>query len=511
MTSRERLVRFLAFVSRPTVAIGGALIMGGASIALAWQLTSATPSGAYSIVTTGSVREEVDVSGTVKAAQNADLSFQTTGQVAVISVAVGDHVSAGQKLITLSNATQAAAVALAQANLETQQAKLAALLAGTRPEQLAIDETAAQQARAALDDAIQSAYIMADDAVHAKADQSFSNPRVAAAQLVPLIPDATLASHVEAERVALEPVLGAMQNLIASSGDLEQRVVQVQSDLNTISTFLDDLSTALFKALPDSTTPAATLTGYQTSVDAGRIEISEALTALTSADTAYRTAAGTLALAQAGATQDAINAQQASVDAARASLAVAQAAADQTYLVAPIAGTVAQQNADLGETVTPGMPLVSLVSDGRYQADMQVSEIDVGKIKVGDPVEVTFDAYSGAMFSATVTTVPPAATVVDNASSYTVTVTFDQNDPRIKPGLSANVRIITASKQDALLAPTSAIIIDSAQTFVYLKRDGAVVKTPVTIGIESATGMIEVTSGLVAGDSVLTFGSAAPR
>ncbi|HEX8946774.1 MAG TPA: efflux RND transporter periplasmic adaptor subunit [Candidatus Paceibacterota bacterium] len=270
---------------------------------------------------------------------------------------------------------------------------------------------------------------------------------------------------------------------------------------------MSDLSAALFKALPNGATSATVLSGYQTNVDAARVEVSNALTALTTAETAYHTASGTLTLAKAGATQNDVDAQRAVVAAAQASLASAQAAAAQTYLVAPISGTVSAQNANLGQTVTPGMPLVSIVADGKYQADAQVSEVDVAKMKVGDTVEANFAAYPDATFAATVTTVPPAATLSNGTPSYTVTVTFADNDERIKPGLSANLRIITARKEHALTVPTSAIITSGAQKFVYVKRADSAVKVPVTTGIESADGMTEITNGLVAGDAIEAFGT----
>ena len=508
MASRERLVRALTFLSRPTVAIGGAVVIGGASIAFAWYLTNASPAGAYAAVTTGPITEEVDVSGTVKAAQDTNLSFQTAGQVARIAVAVGDHVEAGQTLATLDNGTQTAALAVAQADLETQQAKLASLENGTRPEQLAIDQTAATQAETALDNAVQSAYVSADDAVHVKADQVFSNPRISTATLVPLVPDATLVSRVQAERVALEPVLAAMQSLSAQEGgDVTASADRMRSDLETVSAFLDDLSVAVAEAVPDAAAPASAIAGYQVSVNAARTEVSGAATAITSAETAYRSATGALTLAQAGATHDDIAAQQAAVDAAKASVASAEIALSNTYLVAPISGTVSVQDADLGETVSPGQPLISIVSDGTDEADAQVSEIDVAKIKVGDPVDTTFDAYPGATFRATVTTVPPAAAVTDGVPSYTVTITFDKADPRVKPGLQGNLHIITASRPDALQVPASSIITDNAQQFVYVEHTGGAVEVPVTTGIASASGMTEITSGLTKSDEVLTFGA----
>ena len=509
MASREQLVRALTFLSRPTVAIGGAVLIGGACIAFAWYLTSASPSGAYAAVTKGPITEEVDVSGTVKAAQDTNLSFQTAGQVASIAVAVGDHVEAGQTLATLDNGAQAAALALAKAGLETEQAKLDSLESGTRPEQLAIDQTAATQAETALDDAVQSAYVSADDAVHAKADQVFSNPRISTAALIPLVPDATLVDRVEAERVALEPVLDEMQSLSAPGGDATVPADQMRTNLETVSTFLDDLSAALAEAVPDATTPASAITGYQANVNAARTEVSEATTAITAAETAYRSASGALTLAKAGATQDDVAAQQATVDAGKASVAAAEIALSRTYLTAPISGTISIQNADLGETVSPGQPLISIVSDGTDQADMQVSEIDVAKIKVGDPVEAAFGAYPGVTFPATVTTVPPAAAVTDGVPSYTVTVTFDKADPRVKPGLQGTLFIVTASKPDALQVPTSSIITDNERQFVYAKHAGGTVEIPVTTGITSASGTTEITNGLIVGDEVLTFGASA--
>ncbi|HFC10581.1 MAG TPA: efflux RND transporter periplasmic adaptor subunit [Candidatus Kaiserbacteria bacterium] len=509
MASQKRLMRVLAFVSRPAVAIGGALIISIASVAFVWFLTGNSSVGIYSAVAFGPITEEVDVSGTVKASQNTSLSFQTVGQVASIHANVGDHVTAGSTLITLANETQSAAVALAKANLATQKARLDALTSGTRPEQISIDETSVSQAKSALENAIQHAYINADDAIHAKSDSSFSNPRVDSVRLIPLVSDTVLVSKVEKERIDIRPVLKNMHSLIASSTDIGQRADSMQSDLKAVAVFLNDLSEALFKALPNGVTPAKTIASYQTLVDTARSEVSGALMTLTTAQTAYRSASGLLALARSGATQNDIDAQRASVQAGVARLASAKANLSRTYLVAPISGTVSQQNAHLGETVSPGVPLVSIVADGKYQVDARVSEIDITKIHLGDPVEVTLASYPNKTFNATVTTVPPSATKSNGGDSYKIVVTFNDTDARIKPGLSANLRIITAGKKNVLLVPTSSIIANGARYFVYVKSNGATVKKQIKIGIQSVSGMTEITSGLNAGDVVLSFGTRA--
>ncbi len=504
---RQQFISILSLVSKPAVALGGSLAIGALVVGLTWHATLVAPSGSFVSVTTGAITEEVDVSGIVKAAHSTDLAFQTSGRVASIQVQVGDHAEAGQTLVALDGSSQAAAVALAKANLEAQQAKLAALTAGTRPEQLAIDQTAVAQAEDALASALSSAYANADDAVHAKADQVFTNPRSTDAQLAILVPDAALVTRVQAERVALEPLFASWQTALASTSDPESTVVSSEANLKIVMAFLDDLTTALAEAQPSGSVLATTLVGYQTTVNVGRLNVSGALSALISADTAYQAAAGALTLAQAGATENDIDAQKAAVDAAQASVAVAEAAASQTVITAPVSGTITAQNANLGETVVPGSPLVSMIADGKYEADAQVSETDIAKIKLNDTVEVTFDAYPGVTFAAVVTTINPAATENAGVASYGVTVTFLKNDPRLLPGLSANLRIITATKNAVLLVPASAVITDGSQEFVYVKNAKNVLRTPVTVGIESASGIAEIVSGLSAGDLVLTFGT----
>ncbi len=508
---RERFISALTILSKPAVALGGALSIGVLIIGFSWYAVVSSPSGTYTPVTVGSITEEVDVSGIVKAAHSTDLSFQTSGRVAVIRAAVGDHVEAWQTLVALDGSSQAAATALANANLEAEQAKLNSLVAGTRPEQLAIDETAVAQAKNTLTSALQTAYASANDAVYGRADQVFTNSTSPIATLTVLPPSATnpIVGQTEMERVALEQAFTSWRAMLASTtDDTESLTTSSETNLTSVASFLDDVMTALSDAQQFGSVGATTFVGYQTSINTGRSNVSAALSALISADTAYKAATGTLALAQAGATENDIAAQKAAVDAAQASVDAAVAAASQAVIMAPVSGTITAQNANPGETVVPGVPLVSMIADGNYQADAQVSEADIAKVEIGDKVTVTFSAYSGVTFDAIVTTVDPAASMNNaNVASYGVTITFLNNDERLKPGLSANLHIITATKDAALLVPTSAIITNEDKKFVYVKTAKGAVQMPVTTGIESASGMTEIVSGLTAKDTVLAFGA----
>lgn len=505
---RERFAAFLTLLSKPAVAIGGSLVIAVVAAGATWYMTSVKPQGAYVTVAAQPITEEVDVSGTVKAAQNTDLSFAAPGQVATIHVAVGDHVYQGEVLASLDGRSQAAAVEGAKANLEVQQARLASLKEGTRPEQLAIDQTAADQADVALANAVQSAYVTADDAVHVKADQLFTNPRTNNPSLSIISPDAQLSNKVQQERVSLEPLFTVWQKSVTSaSSTLAVNASMSQSNLQSVNTFLGDLATLLAETSAGGSISATTLAGYQSAVNTARLNVSGALSAVTGASTADASAHGALTLAQAGATTNDLAAQQAVVDSAQAALDAANVALSQTTIVAPLSGSITMQNANMGQTVTPGVPLISLIADGKYQADAQVSESDVAKIKVGDVVQTTFSAYGTVSFPGTVTSIDPAATIANGVASYKVTMTFTDLDPRIQSGLTANMQIVTATKPSALAVPQSAIITNGTQKFVYVKGAKGPVETPVVTGIESANGMTEITTGLSAGMNVLTFGS----
>ena len=504
---RAKFLAFLNIISRPYVAIGGAVVIVLIAIGITWYIKDVSPSGTYTSVVSAPITEEVDVSGVVQGVQTTDLSFQIPGQVSWIPVAVGDKVGAGQVLASISGGAQAAALLGAEANLETASATLASLQAGTRPEQLSIDQNAVTQDQSSLRDAIRSAYVSADSAIHATADQFFINPRTAGAALAFIVPDATLTNTVVQERIALESVLTAWSAQVSDASfavsDPTIPATQAEENLTQVNTFLDNVASALAKA---QQSPA--IVGYQESIVVARTSVAGTQSALTAAETALSNAEGTLTLADAGATPQTIAIAKAQVDGAQAQVDAAQVASNETALVAPIAGTITVQNAHIGETITPGVPLVSMIGTGAFEAKAPVSESDIGKVKVGDTATATFDEYPGESFPATISAVDPAAVVTNGVASYFVTASFTTNDPRIRSGLTAHLSIVTASVSNTLVIPASSIISDRGSEFVYLKGANTTNKTAVTTGIESAAGMIQILSGLSEGQKVLTFGAA---
>lgn len=444
-------------------------------------------------VTQGSITETVSVTGNTAPTKSVSLGFQNSGTIARVNYNLGSYVNAGAVIAELNTGNLSAALAQAQANLAVAEANLSALIAGTRLEQIAIDQNAVAQSQAVLTNAIANAYTVSDSAVHTNADQFFTNPRVASAALTFIVPDAVLVNTVVQERVALEPMLVAW--------NADTTATQAVQNLTQVNTFLNDAAAALTK-----TTQSASILTYETNIASARTSVTSALTTLTSAKTALVSARGTLALAEAGSTSQSIAAQQAQVAQARAGVASAKANLAGAEITAPINGVVTGIDAKVGQLASPGTPLVSIIGNGGFEVDAGVSETDVGKLAIGNKVTMSLDAFPSESFAGSVFYIAPAQTNTQGVISYQIKISFSKADPRLKSGLTANVDIQTKSKNNALILPQYAILQNDSGTFVETFVGKIATTSPVTLGIQDQKGNVEILSGVTLGEQVINIG-----
>ena len=205
-------------------------------------------------------------------------------------------------------------------------------------------------------------------------------------------------------------------------------------------------------------------------------------------------------------------------------------------VTAPMSGIVIRKEIDLGETVTSG---VSSFGEGTVMftvADLKsliirvnLNEVDIAKVRVGQPVRVTLDAYPQKIFTGKVRFVAPAAKVVEKIKIFEVEIALDQLDESFRTGMSANVEILGDRRARAVSIPLEALQRREGQTVVYrLKRDlkaEQIAKAkkelegrskfvwlsenwkdyfePVTVNAGIATlERVEIVAGLTAGDQV---------
>lgn len=449
-------------------------------------------------VTRGSITETVSVTGNTTPTRSVSLGFQNSGTIARVNYGLGDQVGAGTVIAELNTANLSASLQQAQANLAVAQANLAALVAGTRPEQLAIDQSAVTQDQAALANAVASAYAVSDSAVHTNADQFFINSRTTSATLTFIVPDMMLTNTVVQERITLEPVLVAWNT--------DTTAAQAVQNLTQVNAFLNDAAAALTKA-PQS----ASISAYETSIASARTAVSSALTTIASAKTALVSAEGALTLAEAGSTSESIAAQEAQVAQAQAGVANAEANLRGAEIIAPISGVVTQQDAKIGQLASPGTSLVSIIGNGGFEVDAGVSETDIGKLAVGNIVTMTLDAFQNESFAGSVFYIAPAQTNTQGVISYQIKISFKKYDSRLKSGLTANIDIQTKHKDTVLLLPQYAILQNDNGTFVKTLVGKIATTSPVTLGIQDQKGNVEILSGVTLDEHVLNIGLKTPQ
>jgi RND family efflux transporter MFP subunit len=475
------------------------------------------PSYETATVKLGDVVQDVSVTGRVNSETEVNLAFEKGGRVSSEPRAVGTRVRAGDVLVRLDATELTALRTQAKANSDFEQANLAQLRAGTRAEDIAISsatvasaESARDDARTALLDKLATAGTVADDALFAKTDFLLENPRTFAPRALFTVSDQKLVGKVEQARASLTQELA---DLSGDGTDIEVRLADHKLYFTHEKNYLDLLSSGVNAALPSFQNSQATIDGWKTSVSLARTNMSSAMSALLASEQAYRSAQSALtvannqlALKKAGPTASALAAQEAKIGAMRATLANYDAQIAKLALRAPFAGVITKQDAKYGETVSPNVPVVSLMSDGAFKIEANVPEVDVAKISVGDEAKVTLDAYgSDAVFAATVTTIDPAETILEGVSTYKVTLHFTLPDERIRSGMTANIDIATDKKVGVLSIPLRAVVAKDGGKFVRVPQGGGISEVPVTLGLRGSDGTVEVLSGLRADDKVITF------
>jgi HlyD family secretion protein len=192
----------------------------------------------------------------------------------------------------------------------------------------------------------------------------------------------------------------------------------------------------------------------------------------------------------AGPTASDLATSQASVDQAKANLDSAKLKLKNATIVAPFSGVVADVPVTKGQTVAASTTIAELVDDRAYHVDMNVGEADITRVKVGQSVDLTFDALSGQVYTGTVTYVAPKATTQNGVVSYLATVAVDPKavGGDLRPGLSATAAAIVERRQNVLSVPNRAVRTEGRQKVVYvIGSGGEQVRVPVQTGLSNET------------------------
>lgn len=207
---------------------------------------------------------------------------------------------------------------------------------------------------------------------------------------------------------------------------------------------------------------------------------------------------------------------QATIQQRQAALDTAQVNLDYTDIVSPVDGTVVSRNVTMGQTVAASFqtPTLFLIASdlAKMEVDTNVSESDIGGVKVGDKAKFTVDAYPNHTFEGTVSQVRQSPQTVQNVVTYDVVVSVDNSDFLLMPGMTAASRIVIDQRSDVIRVPSQALrysptgvsTSEQSQSTIWILREGKPASVAVTLGLDD-DNFTEIVSGEVKpGDLVIT-------
>jgi HlyD family secretion protein len=426
------------------------------AVACAGASTARSPQGQNTVVRVrrGTLEVTVSGSGNLQPHTLVNLAFPQSGIVRKVYVGVGDTVKAGQVLAELDTRDLELQLQNARINLEIARIRLAQAqaTARARPADLAAAQAALANAQASVE-ALKSGPDPRDREI-ARLNYAVAKNAVWQAQL-------------SRDKTAGSPG--------ASSVDLELAQARVgQAELQA---------------------------------EVSRLQYEKAQ----SGPTEQQLKAAEAALAQARANLTRLQVQDPSLDVQLAQYQVQQAEIavrqlelrlEQARLVAPIDGVVTAVNLVEGSPAPTGMPAITLGDLNHLEVVVNLPEVDVAQVAPGQEAVIIPEATPDTRLKGKVVSVAPMGSQIQGVVNFPVTIALEENAPSVRAGMTVQVQIAVARRENALLVPRRALIARGGQTFVTVMRGDQTETVPVRIGMRGDT-MAEVLEGLQEGDVVV--------
>lgn len=464
-------------------------------------------------VTQGSISNQVRVFGRAEPEKTFTLSFEISGKLTAYPYEVGDSVKKGARLATLSSSNIQANIRKAASQVTVEKSKLAELGQPDTPEeiniQLAKIEKQEQvindfgsvlredilQARNEfadiLDDTLDKEYLRADD----------TEDVLLRLREVDDLSD-TARDALGMARVAIQ----LLYNSLSSVTDLQE----LDSQFSQMVRQADSLMQELIDLLKEETTVQASRT--LSDLEDNQEQLEDLLASLTASRNNFNTAESDLQILQEELVVKQTGASGAAKDVQQSIIASRQQEVNALYsdltkyrINSPLTGKVFQTFVDQFENVSANSPVISVIPDEPFVIRSNVAESDIVFVGVGNTAEVTFDAIPGEAFLATVSFTEEAVDESRAAPSYETTFVFDegQDTSAIKSGMTANITVTSGLTEDVLFIPANYLLMDNEQLTVQLLQGDEFIDRVVTTGLRTNTGLVEITSGLQAGDVIV--------
>ena len=493
-----------------SILIAAAIIAGGYNTVKTIQAGSQTTTYVLSSVSPSTIITSVTGSGQISANEEVAVVSKASGALTSLPVTDGEEVYAGQLLATVDatdaeRALQSAEISLAK----LEEAPATTTLTQTQDSVVTSYANSFNDVATAfvnlptimsgIDSMLntQSQYL-SDSNTEYLSDMARSL-RTTALQSDANADNSYQASIAIYKTVTRQSASSSIETLLDSTYATVQSISQAIKDERTAVDFIQSQAAQSNQSLA---------TPFQTNLTTWSNEINGYVATLLSDKNSITQSGESLTSLVNGADPLDIQSQKLSIQAA-------QETYNDYFIYAPISGILSLA-AKPTDTVSSGTTIGTIISKQKI-ATIALNEIDAAKVNLGDKATLTFDAINGLSIAGHVSDVSVIGTVSSGVVTYTVTITLDTDDARIKPGMSVNTSIVTDVESNVLTVPNSAIKtqgsnsyvqelgqkVSAAQAAAGVTSATAPKNVPVTVGVSNST-VTEILSGLSQGDQVIT-------
>jgi HlyD family secretion protein len=452
-------------------------------------------------VVKGTVVQEVSESGTVQMDESLNLNFKTGGKIENIYVAVGDKVSAGEKLADLDTDQLVLQLAEAKANAAAMKARLSELQKGANTDlasYYSVTPTVLSQAYNLADNAIRqqvsSLFIYRTEVTTPYFELTYKNCNDAAA------------SDADSQRKTSEDALNSwsleLQSLGTTQQELDGAIIKAENYLKIFQSFFNRLGDTLntdCKLAPEEITKVNTNKSLVTAA------ITSLNTAASSVSGQEKTIAAQKLLVNNYGTDEAqkqITYQEALVQQAESGVALLEKQIQDAILRSPVEGQIAEVGKREGEMIQSVEPFIVLLPESFFQVKADIYEEDIVKVQIDNPVVIKLTAFPDQAFEGKVISIDPASKLIEGVVYYGITINFSEPPKQIRPGMSADITIKTAQKEGVLVIPGSAITEKNGKKLVQIVKDEKIEEKEIQTGLEGNDNSVEVLSGLQEGEQI---------
>ncbi len=432
-------------------AAGGLVLLAAVVLVVLPMLTGGTSTLTTQTaqVERGAIIETVDALGVVAAMPSASLSWESGGIVSAYTLKVGNSVEKGDVLLTLDDSSISPEILQARSSLLEAQIEFEKMTAADSDYQAALEEVTAQESNLVNKYSMRHEFY-GTDVSDERVDAIYTNYNKARVEVWEL----------EAAYEKVRKLDEKDPKRVAAYDALQAGILKRDSQLRALSQILG--------------TPYGYRTeGYFIAYDQQVAVVGEAR-----------------------ATYQRLLDNSDEISAAQANMQALQNTVDQASIIAPFSGTVTAINSVAGGLVNTGDVAVQVDDLSNLTVDLEISQMEINKISIGQSAQLTFDAIPNANYSGTVIEISDASSDSDDDTVYNVRVALTDPDDKIKPGFTVTVSIITDQAEDALLVPNSAIQYnEDSSAYVMAAGDlGGFTSVPIEIGARS-DAFTELVSG----------------